>query len=623
MNIRNQINQEYKEAFDYLSVRKQLWVKQLILFNNLARPITAVSSSLLPSLFQQLLGFFYNDKMLVKFQPQDEADYQKIENLNKYAEQENFEMKKMIIDYDSLWDSLFFGTGYVEVSKFDKTLKRVFPQVINPLSFFYDPYFSEPQNWRYYGKWILKPRHSLLKLFKKGEIYCSPDEIPDGVEENLWNYISQRDTARQGTPTTPTSLSPNRIYQILEFYTINEEGKRIRVWFDKNLNKCLKIDDKINQQEWEIVVRKVTREPHTNLTTSKVDMIEDKHRAQSVLLNLINIKATDYATPIYEYNTNLVKDKSVFLSRQINQHIPVEAIGAIAPLSKEVPVDSPMLAYLSLLEGEAGKASGAAGIAFPAKRKMSATEAALRQQVSEVVSSVDIKLLMSSEIEFWSQWYRRYHENLKEGDELKVRIISPEGHMKFESLKRKDIISERAPSVLVVSSTEKEYKELVLRRDLMQQLPIFTKTLPPHALKNFLKYFYLPKFVPDVKMLDVIYPKSIEEIKAEQENAELERNILARIDQADEDETHLYIHYRASNTAAKWAHIFAHEYQHGLKKLQQPEQPQVAEGVEPELLETAGGRREVPQRKRMQEGGLVPLKEEMAREIFGGQPVVR
>jgi hypothetical protein len=59
--------------------------------------------------------------------------------------------------------------------------------------------------------------------------------------------------------------------------------------------------------------------------------------------------------------------------------------------------------------------------------------------------------------------------------------------------------------------------------------------------------------------LDQLFPKTVEEILAEEENEALEANQLAVVRATDDHQVHLYIHNRLSDTPAKFAHIRAHK----------------------------------------------------------------
>ena len=123
----------YDESFFYLNPRKIRQVNQLALLNNLQRGDENIASTLLLTLFNRVMASLYDDKMQVKFVPSEELDQKKVNSLNILAQNDYREMDKPQLDYDWVWDTLFFGRGYMETLRFDAKRKILKPHVINPL----------------------------------------------------------------------------------------------------------------------------------------------------------------------------------------------------------------------------------------------------------------------------------------------------------------------------------------------------------------------------------------------------------------------------------------------------------------------------------------------------------
>lgn len=592
MKSLQEIWSNYNESFNFLQLRKQRQVKQLILLNNLQRGDENISSTMLITLFNRILANLYDDKMQVKFVPGEEVDQKKVNSLNILAQNDYREMDKARLDYDWNWDTLFFGRGYVETLQFDPVRKIMEPVVINPLVFGYDPYQADSQEWRYYWKWISKNKWQLKKLIAKGEITGVEDvaEIPTGMEPYLWTYKVERDQARAATATA-TEPAKNDVYQILEFYGYNDDGKKCVYWVDKNFSKILMEreldlkDGEDGDSRWPIVVKEAYREPHSSVVFSVADLLDDKHRAKSVLLNLAYIAAKDKANPLYVYNPEKVSDVSQLFSRQINQHIPVTDVqNAIAPLNTENPMDAGLMAFIQVLSQEATDPLGTGIALSPAKKgQQTATESAINQQLNDLAQSLQSKVMQFGEHDFWMDWYRRYRRYTKEGDKKIATITGVKG-MSFENIDLGDMHTNFPPGVLIFSAKDAEYKELVLRRDLMQMYPELQASMTPDGMRNFNKYVFFPKFLSDPTMMDMLFPKTIDEIKAEEENDALARDVLAQVADTDNHEQHLIVHQMAKKTWATWTHMAWHEdllaKQKAMEKAmaQAQVQPQVQQG---------------------------------------------
>lgn len=470
------------------------------------------------------------------------------------------------------------------------------PFVINPLVFGYDPYFEEVQDWRYYWKWITKSRVDLERLIKNGVIskndefgINSPDEIMSGMDEYIWNYKALRDKAKKAIESPIESMG-GTIYQILEFYGYDEEGNKCCYWVDRSFSKViykekLEFDDLDYGDEqdkkgskWPIVVKEAFREPHSSINFGVADLLEDKHRAKSVLLNLAFVAAKDRANPMYLYNPDKVKDVSQFLSRQINQHIPVEDVtSAVAPLNKEEPMSTGLLEFMYIMENEANNPMGSGmPMMMPGQRsgRQTATQMALEQQLNDMALSLQAKIVQFGEQEFWSHWFHRYAKYGKELGTKMANIVGVKGVMSTE-IDLKDFNTDFPPGVLVYSAKEAQYKELVLRRDLMQLYPELSQTLDQSGMRNFNKFVFFPKFLDDSSLVDVMLPKTIDELNAEAENERLAKNDLMNAQPSDDHETHIYIHQMVEpKTWAVWFHLEMHQQLLSQQKIMQQQQMQ-------------------------------------------------
>lgn len=619
------IYSKYDESFQFLQTRKKRQVSQLVLLNNLQRGDENIASTLLLTLFNRIMSNLYDDKMQVKFVPGEELDQKKVNSLNILAQNDYREMEKNRLDYDWSWDTLFFGRGYMETLRFNKKRKILEPHVINPLVFGYDPYFDSPQQWRYYWKWITKSKWEIVKLIKSGDITGIKDvkELQSGIDPYLWDYKIRREQAKLATPQANDTYSGD-VYQILEFFGYDDEGKKCVFWLDRDFSKVLykeELDlrdaEDGKDSKWPIVVKEAFREPHSSVVFSVADLLEDKHRARSVLLNLAFLAAKDKANPLYQYVPDNVEDVTQLFSRQINQHIPVKDVtNSIAPLNTQDPLPPSLSAFMQVLSQEANDPVGTGMALAPVKKgKQSATETAIQQQLNDLAQSLQSKVMQFGEKEFWIDWYQRYVRHTKQGDEKIATIVGVKG-MTFEKIDLGDIKTKYPPGVMIYSAKEAEYKELVLRRDLMQLYPQFQETLGPDGMRNFNKYVFLPKFLQDPSMMDILVPKTIDEIKAEEENDAINENSLPQVSETEDHSQHLPIHYMAKNTWAKWVHIAWHEELLAVQKQkemqQMQQQPQQDNQKEQKPSGQNGGdKTKMGEAKKNPQEAASPLKQEL------------
>lgn len=572
------IRSRYQESFQFLQARKRRQVSQLVLLNNLNRSDQNIASTLLLTLFNRTLSSLYDDKMQVKFLPSQGILQEQLNSYNVLAQSDYLEMNKAKLDYDWVWDALFFGRGYLETIRFNKKRKIIEPNVINPLMFGYDPYFENVQDWRYYWKWVNKNKWEIQKLIDAGVItgISKPEEIETGIDPYLWDYKIKMDQAKKGIAPSINSQMGD-VFQILEFYGYNDVGDKCVYWTDKGFTKIL-LEMKLDLQDgeemvapdgetiengsrWPIVVKEAFREPHSSITFSIADLIEDKHRAKSVLLNLAYIAAKDRANPIYGYNPDKVRDVTQFFNRQISQHIPMDSPDASWPLNKEDPMSVGLIQFISMLQQEANAPVGTGVELQPQQNKTSntATEAAIDQQLNDMAQSLQSKVLQFGEAEFWSHWFARYKLHGKELGSKMANIVGVKG-VKSEEVKFSDFDTQYPPGVLVYSAKEAEYKELVLRRDLINLYPQLQESLGPDGMRNFNKHVFFPKFLQDPSLIDTLFPDTLDEIHAKEENELLKENKYPPVAQTDDHATHIYVHQMVMpKTLSTWFHIAEHQ----------------------------------------------------------------
>lgn len=620
-----EIASKYQESFDFLQQRKRRQVAQLVLLNNLNRGDQNIASTLLITLFNRVLSSLYDDKMQVKFLPSQGIMQEQLNSYNSLAQSDYLEMDKAKLDYDWAWDTLFFGRGYLETLRFNKKRKQMEPAVINPLMFGYDPYFENVQDWRYYWKWVTKSKWELEKLIKAKVItgVKNVKDIPSGVDPYLWDYKIKRDEAKKGVAPAIEATGGD-VYQILEFFGYDDEGNKCVYWVDKGFSKILfknKLDLQDGEQivtpegesidmgsRWPIVVKEAFRDPHSSISFSIADLLEDKHRAKSVLLNLAFIAAKDRANPLYGYNPDKVKDVTQFFSRQINQHIPMDDETAAWPLSTQDPMSAGLIQFISLLTTEANDPVGTGLVGQPQQDRGSdtATEAAITQQMNDMAQSLQSKVMQFGESEFWSHWFHRYKKYGKELGEKMANIVGVKG-VKSEMIKLSDFQTDYPPGVLVYSAKEAEYKELVLRRDLTTLYPQLIETMGPDGMRNFNKHVFFPKFLQDPSLIDTMFPDTLDEMKAKEENEVLMKNEYPDVLETDDHHTHIYIHQMVQpKTVATWFHIAEHEkYYNEIKKME------MAQAQAQMTQQTTGTKSPINKERLSPMGASAPLKQEM------------
>ena len=88
--------------------------------------------------------------------------------------------------------------------------------------------------------------------------------------------------------------------------------------------------------------------------------------------------------------------------------------------------------------------------------------------------------------------------------------------------------------------------------------------MEPDGFRNFMKHVFMPLSIEDPSLIDTMYPDSLEEMLAEEQNEMMQMGELPPVLDTDDHTAHLYIHrmLQPQSDKAAWAqtfHILEHE----------------------------------------------------------------
>ena len=530
------------------------------------------------------------DRLSSEWAGREEGDEETAENLDALSEYDYDEMKKYMTDYDWIWDTAFFGRGILSFQEYIRDPKRnIFlpvPEVIDPTTFLRDPLAASingtllgKNSARFFGRELRMTRDQIVNnknMFKELDF----DDISYGhTTRSLMERSREERDSAQGRENQKMKgeegLKTNAQYDVLEWYTHFEEDgavKKVKVWLTNEAKKIIGVKEIGKSRDlWPIIDRPLYPTSHDWDGTSIPDLIEDKQRARAVAQNLglEMMKADLY--PNYVFDANRIKNKHD-LDFNFNKFIPVDEGGdvrsAIAPLIKAQPNMNLLDFIYTSLDTSAQKATATPELQQGAMSEKERTLGELNLISSKVDTrySLSAKIFGWSEKEFWLQWYRLYKENFNENiDEKVIRLVGAFG-AKWRPLKKKDIITPRLdPDVKIESQVLSRAKQLEERQALTQYFLVAFQdegTNRRYGLKRLGKLNGLKK-----DELDRLFPPTIDERIAEDENEMLNDDKLVSIRAEDDHNVHLEIHSKTKNTTAAMAHIETHKKALSIKKV--------------------------------------------------------
>lgn len=614
-----QIQAEHELAWKHQKPKKDEAEVRLRLYNNQKRKKKDVGDTTLFTVHQTILASLYIDRLTTEWGGREEGDEEVAENLNAMSEYDYDEMGKDEIDYDWIWDTLFFGRGLVMLSEYERDPENnIFvpvPEVLDPITFLHDPRAASINGnrrgkgaCRFFGREIKMTAQDIEELPHRTDSFKMTDlKFPSGVNTRslLQDAIEARDMA-QGRQTQKmegeTKLGVNAEYDIVEWHThqkINDRVKKVKVWLANERKTTIgyqiletemtdkqkkKFDEDQKEAKekgetpknpiklWPVIDRPLYPTAHDWDGTSIPDLTEDKQRARAVAQNLglDAMKADLY--PMYIYDSNKVINRND-LNFNFNKFIPIDAkdqnvTNAVAPLIKNRPNLQLLDFIYNSLDISAQKATATPEL----QQGQVSEEKRTLGEINIIASKVDTRYSLSakvfgwSEKRFWLQWYRLYKSNFESDiDEKVIRLVGAFG-AKHRPLRRSNIVANIDPDVKIESRVVSRARQLEERQALTAYFGLALQEPTSNrrwGLKKLAKLNGLEK-----DEVERLFPPTIDERIAERENDSLNNDITVPISVEDDHNVHLEMHSKAGDTPATYAHITTHEEALSIKKVQ-------------------------------------------------------
>jgi hypothetical protein len=576
-NIEDQVQEEYKLAYDHQSPRKTELLARLRLYNNQKRDKKAVGDTTMFTVLQTILASLYIDRLTSEWTGKEEGDDDAAENLQAIASNDYDDMEKDVIDYDWIWDACFFGRSLLNFSEYirdpENNIYLPIPEVIDPSVFLRDPR-AISINGNRIGKGAARFFGYPLKM-TRDEMEDNPNmfnldfrkiKIGSGTQ-SLLEDTSQARADAQGNQYKKNSESEKRLKANAEYditlwntrWKMGSKVKKVKLWL-ANERRLLVGAQVLDFPKWQVIDRPLYPHSHDWDGTSIPDLTEDKQRARAVAANLglDAMKADLY--PMYIFDTNRIKNRND-LNFNFNKFIPSEgtAEGSVVPLRKSFP-NLPLIEFIyNTLDVSAQKATATPEI----QQGMQSSEKRTLGEVNIIASKVDTRYSLSakvfgwSEKRFWLNWYQMYKTYFKDSiDEKIVRIVGAFG-AKYRPLTKDQFITNIDPDVKIESQVVSRAKQLEERQLMTGYFALAFQDPDANKRYGLKKLGKLNGMTKDE--VDRLLPQTIDEREAEQENEELNKNKTAEVLREQDHNVHLEIHGKANDTAAAKVHILTHQ----------------------------------------------------------------
>ena len=557
-----QVAKEYKQSRDWILPFFQKKYKDLKLYLNEKRDDDKVGDPLLYTIMNTIHASMYSDIPNIKWRGRTIDDINTEYGLNLLVDYDYDEMNKDELDLDWLWDACFFGYGIVEMTYFDRKRKCPAPRLVDPFSFLYDPETgSSIESARYVGEELLLSRQTM----QDAGVYEYDDKIEVGSNfNNLPRLASQARTESQGkSDQQETGLeedNDNDLIRLVEWRTWFG-GKRVIVTLANDMKRVVRFNELPFQDTWGFVEKKISRTAHQFKGSSIPDMVGDKQRMRSEIINLAATIVKGQQYPHYIYNNNLIRNRAD-LSFGFNKFtgVPGNPRDVVVPMNQYTPNMQFTNYILQYLDSAAQRATASAemqqGVLAGQERTLG--ELNLVAQKADTRYNLMMKNLLIGEKRFWQMWLAMYKKHFKGGLDEKVIRLTGDLDTQFKTLKREDIISggKVDPDVEVLSTVIEEAKRSKEMGKYVQLMNALADS--PDADRRTLTIQFAQVAGISENEIDAIFPPTVDELTAELQNIEFENGKSPEVLASDNHMVHLRIHRKAAASPYRNVHMATH-----------------------------------------------------------------
>jgi len=579
------ISTQWGAADKFIKAKRYNWVNYTKLYLNQYRKDGSpdkIGSKLLFSKFQETLASFSADDKTVTFLNRKKQDYERVLKCNKVAEFDWEEFQGLDVWKEWMWDTLFYGTGILDVTEYSSKINCIKPKVQNPFLFLFDPLATDRYNMRFCGRYIYMSAYDLMSSFDKEKVQqlINHTLTPTNNGNEMSNLNQQAKNTLLRTDYYEDALTNSTYYECIEWY-IRHMGGLYRVWLDSKMGVVLQKeelkykdgDDGISNIPF--IFKNLYSLPRQVLGIGICDLLEDDHRADVQLVNYFFEGIKLDSTPTFLYNYKALMNPRDLTTREIGKNIPMvdDPSGKIIPYPKSQVVNNDTMAFMSMIQNRADTAIGSARILRGSLTDVSksATEVAVAKSKQDQLIADRVKEMISADKEFWYTYLARYRKYMPSAKKKLVRVVGESGAKEIEDYTKSDFIPEVDPDIKIESKLVSEPMKVLARRDMSE---LYTPIIQAggnakEVVRNLLRLNDI-----NCEDIDAMIPPTPDEMQAEQENDSLNEGKVTPIHEADMDLEHINVHYRADDNDARARHIQAHIYAYLAKKLP-PVDPQL------------------------------------------------
>lgn len=431
-----EIQDQITLGLNFILPRRQKWRDNLSKYVDQDKEDGKVGVNTLYASTQLYVAIKYSDELSVLAKPRKFGDEEYVDNITNLAEYDYNEMWLNRMRHAELVDECLTGVSLRKKDWWDDIRKVGKFCSVDPFTWIPDPYsdYVTEARWNFFEREIQS--NELKEIVSDEEL---EEATANGMDTELQSNRTYRNVANGTSDVTDDTI--NKIVSVYEGYS-RIEGKLYKCMISSNLQEIYEWEEikpvtKEEKKSGYVSMKTVIRVSYFSPTRwdpcgiSMADLILDKQKAQSILMNLrlIDAKFNTFGQ-INLVNTDIVKDTSELTKPSINtKWIGANAgnnslSNAVYPVPRQsIMADSFNVSQEIIRQIQLDTGIDSRSLWVQWDKNITLGEAQQIQANANVIFGLWVEVSTWAEVDFWKHmWFRTYQEFFSQSDEKFIRL---------------------------------------------------------------------------------------------------------------------------------------------------------------------------------------------------------
>lgn len=431
-----EIQDQITLGLNFILPRRQKWRDNLSKYVDQDKEDGKVGVNTLYASTQLYVATKYSDELSVLAKHRKFGDEEYADNITNLAEYDYNEMWLNRMRHAELVDECLTGVSLRKKDWWDDIRKVGKFCSVDPFTWIPDPYsdYVTEARWNFFEREIQS--NELKEIVSDEEL---EEATANGMDTELQSNRTYRNVANGTSDVTDDTI--NKIVSVYEGYS-RIEGKLYKCMISSNLQEIYEWEEikpvtKEEKKSGYVSMKTVIRVSYFSPTRwdpcgiSMADLILDKQKAQSILMNLrlIDAKFNTFGQ-INLVNTDIVKDTSELTKPSINtKWIGANAgnnslSNAVYPVPRQsIMADSFNVSQEIIRQIQLDTGIDSRSLWVQWDKNITLGEAQQIQANANVIFGLWVEVSTWAEVDFWKHmWFRTYQEFFSQSDEKFIRL---------------------------------------------------------------------------------------------------------------------------------------------------------------------------------------------------------